>query len=348
MASNLKEKPEISSGNVLMDLRIVILKTIARVWDDDKKSHDTISERLNKIEFPENYQQRLLENKWFKEHWKDPTSLRDILTHFEPEFLNEYFNRVFGYCIPFENFGVRFEKGSATWNAYGDDEWTKPETETISLMLPSCEDSWDPYQKANYLMQFYSFFPSFFGSKRRKKEEHSENKLSRAELYQDASSEFDATDFSGNDYNLGVAEDEFLSFGALINKVIAVAWNNPKFKSAIDYHEHNVSDEIYYKRVASILKEHFDFQIQWAFNIKLEFSKKHNLENTNEFSDSRAPFWTLEEKQWRWFEGSKNRQVIRNSVSLEIPVAPDGPEENVSLALARYNLIGPAYPFTCS
>ena len=114
----------------------------------------------------------------------------------------------------------------------------------------------------------------------------------------------------------------------------------------IDYDEFkksNKPDNIYYSRIAFILKEFYEFEIPWAFNIKFRFSRKVS-EEPQSLADSQAPFWNRSDEHWGW----NNDNIIRNTVSLEIPITPDSDKDNVSLALARYNLIGPAYPFTCS
>ena len=327
----------VSSGNVLMDLRIVILRTIALVWENDKESVvKLINNRAEKHRNSPFYIKHSNEIKYLTGALGlSETTLRSLLIDLSPELLKIFFMLLFEYTIPFNNFGVKFISGSAKWNLYGDDEWSKPDGETISLVLPNREESWDSYQRAYYLMEFYHFFPSFFGSKNK------ESTLTPA-----AQETNPGIDFSGNDYHLGVAEDNFLGFGALINKVIAVAWNNKNFKEHIDYDEfkkENQPDEIYYSRIAAIFKEHYDFEIPWAFNIKLQFARTA----AEKPADPRAPFWTGSGKNWTWY-APKGIQLIRNTVSLEIPAAPNSDEENVSLALARYNLIGPKYPFTCS
>lgn len=347
-----------SSGNMLMDLRIVILRTIASVWEDDKKKeHDTVRCRLMKLDFPQSWISKFSESKHLNNKMDVKLSLREILTNLEPDLLSFYFKMIYNYVSPFAHFGVMFISGSAIWNYYGDDRWTKPEGETISLTLPNFEKDWNPYEKAFYLMQFYNHFPSFFGLIRK-------NKASSLSTAPQASNL--EIDFSGNDYNLGVAEDDFLSFGALISKIVATAWNKDAFMKAIDYDTFIANeqqklksisknpvptelDAIYFKHIAHILKTHYDFNIPWAFNIKLQFARQYKPCEPIELPiDSKHPFWTGSGENWTWFKVSGDRQLIRNVVSLEIPIAPDNQEENVSLALARYNLIGPAYPFTCS
>ncbi|HTF98841.1 MAG TPA: hypothetical protein VL995_22080 [Cellvibrio sp.] len=348
----------VSSGNVLMDLRIVILRTIASVWEDDKKKeHDTVRHRLVKLDFSHSQIEQFSESKHLNNKMDEKLSLREILINLEPDLLNIYFERVYNYVSPFTCFGVKFINGSAIWNYYGDDTWTKPEGETISLTLPNFEKDWNSYEKACYLMQFYNHFPSFFGTIRKDRVSSplSPIRVSNLEI-----------DFSGNDYNLGVAEDDFLSFGALINKIVATAWHKHSFMKTIDYDMfianeqqklNSISekvnprelDEIYYKHIVHILKTHYDFDIPWAFNIKFQFARQYMpCEIIEPPIDSKSPFWTGSGENWTWFTAQAGRQLIRNVVSLEIPIAPDNQEENVSLALARYNLIGPAYPFTCS
>jgi hypothetical protein len=357
---------EVSSDNMLMDLRLVILRAISAVWNDDHNksraaNSDTIADKLDAI------------------------SLRKYLTHCSNSQLQEYLKTTFNYRIPLYNFGISFIPATANWNLHGNQEWSKPHDETITLCLPSCEVDWNEYEKTERLMEYYSYFPNLFGSaksqqfgsssslKSSKSEGNAplylaENKNTqphdRPSLQQTLNKGQTGIDLRGNDYNLGVSEDSFLSFGAVVNKLIAVAWSNPHFRSIIDYDckEESTSDETYYNNLFKTLKQHYNFVIPWAFNIKLVFS--HCFEQSGDVvhedsNVSRLSFWiknTHAEKNtewiWRWSNDEANLPLdsglIRNSVSLEIPNTPMSTQDNISLALAKYNAIGPAYPFTCS
>jgi len=355
----MSDHTEISTDNLLMDLRLIILRTISETWDNDKSNDHNV-----KIE--ELVEQGALNRDVLK--LPKPWYLRNILTTLTINQINTFFYKHFNYLNPFENFGVYFLPGSAIWNIYGDYEWSKPEDETITITLPSCEVEWSEYYKAERLMEYYMHFPNFFGSGKRK--DASEIKMSLAQ----------GVDFSGNDYNLGVSEDSFLSFGAVVNKLIAVAWDNPEFKSLIDYDEQKEKyfsvidtqdqsgatelmefNKTYYSRILCILKEHYNFDFPWAFNMKFVFSDRFEDSNTTseQSSDnSKLSFWIKETEgsevkwKWRWrtndASSTTSEDIIRNSVSLEIPITPSDKQTNVSLALAKYNAIGPAYPFTCS
>jgi hypothetical protein len=172
----------------------------------------------------------------------------------------------------------------------------------------------------------------------------------------------------GNDYDLGVSEDSFLGFGAVVNKLIAVAWNNPAFKDIIDYDARKAAwekepaglsfeafRESYFSEMISILQEHYEFDFPWAFQIKFVFAdtftdtpRDHSMEEGRD--TSRLSFWIKDGDRWTWRLDNNfgTPYLLRNTTSLEIPITPASSENNVSLALARYNAIGPAYPFTCS
>lgn len=203
-------------------------------------------------------------------------------------------------------------------------------------------------------MEYYTYFPNFFGSA--KSAGVGEEAAFKAESMAAANSLSGRIDLSGNNYDLGVSEDSFFGFGAVVSKLIAIAWANDEFKSIINYDEKDESttDEQYYADVINILREHQNFEVPWAFNIKFVFSKtfKESASHCEDDRDvNRLSFWIKEgEKktaQWRWRDNSETA-LIRNMVSLEIPNTPQEKQANISLALAKYNAIGPAYPFTCS
>lgn len=351
----------LSSGNTLMDLRLCILRTIAEVWEDDQ-SHNS-------------------------------KGLRKQIEEMSPEQTIRYMHDRFGYQNPFENFSIKFVKGVALWNQYGDNQWTKPQNETFVLSIPGqphetiddsvktgvtktgvtetdgtkidetkTEVTSDQYLRAQKLMEFYQHFPNIFGLiKTAPSEYNSENSNDCS-----ANDNNSGINFSGNDYNLGVSEDSFLSFGAVVSKIIANAWQNQTFMQKIDYRRQliaaklidekdsynktiniinnpsqdyndpiNVFNRQYFAEIKELLENHFDFTFPWMFDLAF-------LVPPAELS-----FWDTK-GNWR-SAGPEGNDLIRNFVTLEIPITPTQEDTaNVSLALARYNCIGPAYPFTCS
>lgn len=290
------------SGNSLMDLRLAILRTIALVWDDDLQGKGTLRKKVIDMNFHE---------------------------------INKFLEKEFGYKMPYENFGVRFMAATSTWNFFGDHQWDKPTEETITVTIPETPSAPDP-QRPEYLMEYYSRFPDLFGSTLRP------GVKSVSGGGGGSSTSPDDTNLSGNSYNLGVSEDSFLAFGAVVSKLVAAAWGNPDLMDMIIYKESEdngrragTADTEYSAMIIDMLKEHFDYVFPWAFELK--FIAPAEGES----------FW---KKNGDWRGLAKNgRPLIRNSVALEIPEAPTAKDSsNISLALARYNAIGPAYPFTCS
>jgi len=283
-----------------MDLRLIILRTISNVWSDP--------------------------------------DLRNVLEQMSPSEVYDYFTKEFNYKSPFINFGVKFLKPTAVWNFYGDNQWTKPEDETITITLPSCIND-NSFDETERLFEYYSHFPTFFGlmqnggTRRQQKVQ-----VGNANTILDST----GTDFHGNDYDLGVSEDSFLSFGGVIMKVIAAAWSNKELMNKLDYNfwknSDNKTDAEYFAEIKSILNKYYHFDFPWAFNLKIIFT------------DNDDSFWTKTNGKWTWRNSDDNgNPLIRNVVSLEIPQTPvTKNESDKALALARYNMIGPAYPFTCS
>jgi len=308
--------------------------------------------------------------------------LRCFIEYCDPYALNAVFGSAFGYSLPYVNFGIQIIKPTAVWNFYGDNEWVKPKTEAMYISLPDLPDSdtddaLKPYQNANMLMKYYEAFPSFFGAQVYDNcisgqvnpelviKPMGESHLTRKPVVLDTSNSS-----AGNDYDLGVNEDAFLSFSSVLNKLIAVLWQNDMFKEKLDYPlglkrqtdvlkvpedeppmefnsiydfsfylnslENKVLktqleefDEAYDRELISILKEHFSYESPWIFKIRFIMADSCVF--------------------WKDNNDSIKVDDIVNLTTIEIPNAPtDRETSNVSMALARYNATGPAYPFTCS
>jgi len=304
--------------------------------------------------------------------------LRCFIEYCDPYALNAIFGSAFGYSLPYVNFGIQIIKPTAIWNFYGDNEWVKPKTEAMYISLPDLPGAAEnPYQDANMLMKYYEAFPSFFGAQVYEDgvsgqvnpelviKPVGESHLTRKPVALDTSNSS-----AGNDYDLGVNEDAFLSFSSVLNKLISVLWQNKEFKEKLDYpnglkcqtdvlnvpentppmefksiydfsfYLNNLQDKVlktqleefdeaYDRELISILKEHFDYESPWIFKIRFIMA------------DS-CVFWKND-------DNSIKVDDIVNLTTIEVPNAPtDRETSNVSMALARYNATGPAYPFTCS
>jgi len=286
-----------------MDIRISILKTISHVWENDKSS--------------EPY-------------------LRDTLINYSCQEINEWFSEKIKYNNPFPNFGIRFLPAVAKWNLYGDNKWTKHQSEVIEITLPLMPKGteWNEYEKADYLMQYYGKFPTFFGSVANPPKDSGSVQKSCNDV--GVGSTYDP---SGNDYDLGVSQDSFLSFSAVMIKLVAAIWEDESLIAKLDYRHHkecHESKKKYFKNIRNILKDYFDYDLPWRFNFEFV------LPNHDEAFWIKGPT-DQDCDEWQW----NDKNVIRTTVFIEIPYAPTG-KENASLALARYNATGPAYPFTCS
>jgi len=261
--------------------------------------------------------------------WQDEKLLETLTTHHYPtEWLNSH-----GYQSPSESFGIKFLPPEAEWNIFGDHQWTKHKKETIEITLPILPEKYqakekedlirNEYERAEKLIEYYSHFPTFFGVKNRKKSINDEPTRSTIPV-----------DPHGDNYNLGDSPDLFLSFSAALIKLIAAMWENKSLLAKLDYNDPSnfKDDQKYYEKTLEIFSRYFKYDCEWKFNIR--FIKPASDKN----------FWD-ENGEWNYDAG------VRNTIYIEIPTPPGrNPEnrENFALALARYNSMGPAYPFTCS
>ena len=327
-----------SSDNKLMDLRLSILKVIAHVWDDDNKGG---ARRLRNF-------------------YINNGPFQDLVVTDNVDFSG----RVSNLAIPYEFFAIKFFNGEAKWERT-DQSWTKPINETITICLPSPPEEFvvdgvpqpvDGFQKSELLSEHYLNFPNFFGTK------HTPGRLS-LEVGDDYP-------VLPQDYDLGVSPDVFYSFGALTSKIMAKAWVDSATRDAIDFDllgedkEDPEKLKSYKETVEQCLNDidpEYNWTNPWAFDLRFVFAapnqdryendEKRNYSALDE-SDGicRKPFW---DSSGNWIlqetlnQNPYRNKIIRTLVQLEIPQAPCE-EDEVPLALAKYNGIGPKYPFTCS
>ncbi|KZN40617.1 hypothetical protein [Pseudoalteromonas luteoviolacea] len=335
--------------------------------------------------------------------------LRGFLESLEPFNIQRYFFCIFGEYTSFSNFGIQIIKPTARWNYYGDNQWTKPNTEALYISIPSNinkkvlsrqragYNTFDyELDKAAILTQYYQNFPSFFGKTSdavSKRITHNINHLNSKPstqivpndkfqikfLKNDYLTKFNDTTLkpfpehnlgtapAGNDYDLGLSQDTFLSFGAVLMKVISALWDNEDLRMKLDYaqrmknetsllcgldsvssiHELNyiLSSFVSHEKVAelhafnlkydnelkAIFMQHFDYECPWVFNIRLLSPDvdTYKLDDLSSVYD--------------------NNMSILNLTTIEVPHTPDQKDiSSVTMALARYNATGPAYPFSCS
>ena len=366
-------------------------------------------------------------------------SLWEILFRFNPEV--------------YRRFGVHIIKPTARWNSYGDNQWTKPDTEALYLSLPAkipeclvpiafdmCQynddqanyqynkeihqsdiDELKDYARAYIMTKYYESFPSFLGEatpveskrlggpKNFMTLEKKKNYPKRNETLIMKDLEFDSSqvDPYGNNYDLGLASDQYEGFSSMISKLLTVLWQNEEVRERIDYgmrlinetklleghknyrklnedgskaecafeslfdlsfylndlsrgeHADDLKDfNIEYTReLNAILNRYFHYEIPWVFNLRLImpdeeiFFQKVPLEVIEKVREKKGD--CIVEKRKTSIKDLYGYYPVKNQVlnitTIEIPHAPDRDDtDNISLALARYNATGPAYPFTCS
>ncbi len=324
----------------------------------------------------------------------------------DTETLKKLWEICFGKSFFHPNFGVQMIKPTALWNYYGDNQWTKPDTEALYVGLPNLpEEKFDEYTKAEYLTAYYRQFPNFMGkcadknaSSTEKNESNNVTKFFKVKkiavknqppidstLYLERRTfDIQERDPAGNNFNLGIANDQFLSFGSVLMRAISVLWNNKSLRYRMNYAERLFSetdlldnlandskeleldnifqfsyylnnlegedakklkafDSEYDMEVAAILKKYFHYESPWVFRLRFLVTEP------NVFFEKES------DNSWAFKETIND---VINLTTIEIPFAPEVAaklnnnthyqEDNIALALARYNATGPAYPFTCS
>jgi hypothetical protein len=310
------------SENALLDLRLGILRVIADVWDDDKNNAGQLRAKLTQDDVY--------------------VAVNALLEHINSD----------GKKYPFENIpslAVRFIAPTSTgpiWDRYAR-TWEKSKDEAIVLTLPSPSTMWSPTTKAIKLSEYYQYFPSMYA----------QDVLSPAINWALTSSRELAVKFSSfssfksklptDNYDLGVAEDNFLSFGALLLKVIARAWDDDEFAKTLIRDDKKETNLEYSLRLYRMLVTDFKYKLPWAFRLRFVFSDLPlqvgvGVPVAGWGQPSLVPFWSVDGK---WL--SYNKPPVRTLIELELPVKPIK-EEDITCALAAYNTVGPLYPFTCS
>ncbi|GAB5522354.1 MAG: hypothetical protein Roseis2KO_02260 [Roseivirga sp.] len=193
---------------------------------------------------------------------------RKLVEYSCPENLKQLWKAMYRLDLDYPSFGVHIIDPTARWNYYGDNQWTKPATEVLYLSLPailpkenSDNDSSSEqfqnansfesqYQKASIVTSYYKHFPSFLGFSKAYNEDIKNTSntdflvvkrcdnfppMNEALELKDALVSELAVDPYGNNYDLGIAADQFQGFSAMSTKVLAVMWSNESIRKRLDY-----------------------------------------------------------------------------------------------------------------
>ena len=448
-----------SLNQVLINLRIAVMRTISDVWKSDRSTLESskvtnwqeAAEKIIDTLSNEPFEKPLSVdafNQWLAGYLKNAPEknafgvlvdsenaalFRKLIELSNPENLKSIWRLSYGLQSPYPTFGVQIIQPTARWNFYGDSQWTKPDTEELFISMPvdlpenlmpganqaqsgnqlvlngnpipnvtaSNYDDVREYVKASIAMEYYQHFPSFLGRlsgdetprpvtatfmtlKKVSDFPQMDKTLPLGSLRSDLA----ITDPSGNNYDLGIAANQFQGFSAMATKLLASLWANDTVRKRLDYglrlfnettlldsyareqagldetitpetcsfnslyqfsfylknlkgkaqEELEQFNRLYSEEVDAILKKHFNYVSPWVFKFRLV------VPNSEVFF----------EKQYR-----NGREIgatfnpdqghVLNLTTIEIPHSPGVQDtNNVSLALARYNATGPAYPFTCS
>ncbi len=235
--------------------------------------------------------------------WNDPAFLKELL---ECPNVFGILQQEFGFCYPWPYLELRLaidQNFPSVWQPVQTAGWIGPNDKFVLYLPPAppSEPQWTPA-----LAAYYQLFPTLFGPSRR---------LATAAPPPQQGVALE-TSASGGDtiFGSGGTLTDFLTFGAVMLRALALSWKDPQFQHAL------------YADGLNALNAWLGYNSPWNFTVDISM-------------DTTA---TWSPQSGRWSNLSNNR------IEMNFPNAPKEFETSVwPIALTAYNSTGPQYPFTC-
>ena len=190
----------------------------------------------------------------------------------------------------------------------------------LELRVVKSDDCWEPVETAGWVGGIYDQFVVRLPSAPREDRFWAE---ALAAYYQQfptflgPENSFPTDAGSPLPEGLGVGGPEnFLEFGGVILRALALGWKRPDFWRCLTHHESGLP----------ALREYLGFNNPWNFNILFEVCEDCKCK------------WDETESKWT--------HLPKNTIRMSFPNPPDCISLR-AIALTSYNNTGPQYPFSC-
>lgn len=222
--------------------------------------------------------------------------------------------RTFGFQFPWD-VNLEIESVPATeslWDPVNAGGWVGRNA-VISLWIPPPPKKEEDWAKA--WAAYYDRFPSFLGSR----------------------SSIPAKDDGPvlrESYPLGMGNwKDFLEFGAVIMRLIAMSWRDPQVKKELFEVEGTTQG-------VKVLNKWLGYNMTWNMDVKFLMSGWKD----NSPGAELACRWDGDQ----WPQPTPRTAACRNGLHFYIPRCPEPSKPSIqAVALSAYNVTGDQYPFTC-
>ena len=227
-----------------------------------------------------------------------------------------------------------------TWTPVKAGGWIGPDA-LISVWLPPPPDDKKYYAEA--WAKYYDEFPSFLGT-------------AGEDPSQTPSVSSEETPVVKAAYPLGMGQwSDFLEFGAVTMRFIAMAWGDAKLRKELDQAAVSVGKVKIVEDAIPLLHRWVGYNVPW--NMRIQFKMQDWITPCDHQSGTCCCFSPGTDKSspgfWRCpgREGNsdKRRPVsCSNEIKLYVPSKPSTDDGAIdAIALSAYNVTGDQYPFTC-
>lgn len=301
----------------LLDFRLAYLQFIARTWRDS----DYFDNVIKRYEIVDSHSDEATTTPLL--------NLKNILEDDE----------AYNYRCPWlADVFLKVDRDAVIWKPDDTGGWIGPD-DAFHISIPVWDNEKnkvDEGQKVSALAAYYAQFPTFLGSGRPDPNPNVETKKNK-ETSKEKSTDVFSSGYSPirPSMNAGSLGDDFLTFGSIVMRTIALAWKNKAFREELfsDSESSSINK-------SEVLSKYFGYTNPW--NFRLVFRKLTIIKGSDREPGKNECVWVPGENDslGRW-EG-----LPPNRVQLYYPVKPRN-EGEMPIALNTYNCTGPAYPFTC-